>query len=325
VRAARYLAPGEVDLIEAPLPAAAPGQVVVRVSCVTLCGSDLHELTDGPRASYPRPPGFSGHECVGVVEESSAPGVRRGDRTLVITPRHDALAEYLAVEPQGLIPLPAHVEMDQGVLAQQLGTVIYCCRKLDNVLDKTVVVIGQGPAGLLFTILLARMGAKAVIGLDVVEDRLEMARQVGATHTVNALQEDVIATVGALTGGRMADLAVEVVGKEETVNLGPDLVRVHGELALFGVAKRSVFPFAYEKFMRRQLRTISSAHTLEEPGLRSFRLAMDLIARGFLDGAPLVTHRLPFSEVRQAFRLAESKQDGAIKVLLNVDDGASAR
>jgi threonine dehydrogenase-like Zn-dependent dehydrogenase len=249
----------------------------------------------------------------------------RGDRTLVITPRHDALAEYLAVEPQGLIPLPDHVEVDQGVLAQQLGTVIYCCRKLDNVLDKTVVVVGQGPAGLLFTTLLGHMGAKTVIGLDVVEHRLRMARQVGATHTVNALQADVVAAVGELTGGRMADVVVEAVGKEETINLCPDLVRVRGELALFGVAKRDVFPFAYEKFMRRQLRTVSSAHTLEEPGLRSFRLAVDLIARGFLDGAPLVTHRLPFSEVRGAFHLAESKQDGAIKVLLNVDGGASAR
>ena len=323
MKAAQYLAPGEVDLVEAPVPAVAPGQVLVRVSRVTLCGSDLHELADGPRGSYPAPPGFSGHECVGVVEESSVPGVRRGDRALIITPRHNALAEYVVVEPEGLIPLPDHVDMERGVLAQQLGTVIHCCRKLDNVLDKVAVVVGQGPAGLLFTALLSRMGARAVIGLDVVDHRIAMARRMGATHTVNVLRDEAVATVRELTAGHMADLVIEVVGKEETINLCPDLVRTRGELALFGVPKRDTFPFAYERFLRRQLRTISSAHTLHEPGLRSFRLAVDFIARGVLDTASLITHRLPFSAVRRAFQLAESKEDGAIKVLLDFDGNAS--
>ena len=321
MKAAQYLAPGDVDLTEAPAPAPAPGQAVVRVARVTICGSDLHELADGPPASYPCPPGFSGHECVGIVEVPGGPGagLRLGDRVLVIPPQHDGLAERIALDPSALIVLPDGLDLELGVLAQQLGTVIHCCRKLDNVLDKVAVVVGQGPAGLLFTTLLTCMGARAVIGLDVLPHRLAMARRMGARHTVDVAAANPVAAVRDLTGGQMADVVVEAVGKEETINLCLDLTRPRGELALFGVPKRGVFPFAYETFLRRQLRTISSAHTLHEPGLRSFRLALDLIARGVVDPAPLVTHRLPFAEVRRAFRLAAGQEEGAVKVLLDFD------
>jgi threonine dehydrogenase-like Zn-dependent dehydrogenase len=130
---------------------------------------------------------------------------------------------------------------------------------------------------------------------------------------------DPVAAVRDLTDGQMADVVIEAVGKEETINLCPELTRPRGELALFGVPKRGVFPFAYEAFLRRQLRTLSSAHTLHEPGLRSFRLALDLIARGVVDPLPLVSHRLPFPEVRRAFRLAAGLEAGAVKVLLDFD------
>ncbi|MBI3943311.1 MAG: zinc-binding dehydrogenase [Chloroflexi bacterium] len=317
MKAAQYIAPGQIDIVEVPLPVAAPGQVMLRVDKVTVCGSDLHALHDSPVESYPFLPGCSGHECVATVETADGQKVRIGDRVLVIPPGSDALVEYMALDPRYLIPIPDSLSMEQGILGQQLGTVIWCCRKLSNVLDKTVVVVGQGPAGLLFTALLYRMGAKQVIGLDVVDHRLETARRMGASHTVNVYQADPVAAVAELTRGKMADVVCEVVGKEETINLCPDLAHDHAELALFGVPKRMVFPFAYEKFLRRQLRTVTSAHTQAEADYRSFRLGLDMIAQGRIDVSPLITHRLPFTDVHRAFELAETKQDGAVKVMLD--------
>lgn len=317
MKAAQYTAPGQVELVDIPMPVPTAEQVLIQMTKLTVCGSDVHALYGSPVSDYPFAPGMTGHECVGVVVESAFPAVKPGVPMLVIPPQTNALAEYIAVEPQWLIPLPAGLGAELGVLAQQLGTVIYCCKKIENVLDKTVVIIGQGPAGLLFTMLLSRMGAKQVIGLDIVEHRLTMARRFGANHTVNVEEVDPIEAIRELTAETMVDLVVEAVGKDETINLAPDLVRSQGELVLFGVPKNVIFPFTYERFFRKQLRTYSSAYTQLEPGFRSFRLALDWIAQGRLDVAPLVTHRMPVRKIQEAFHLAETRADGAVKVLVD--------
>ena len=316
MKAAQYTAPGQIDLVEVAEPAGTDGEVIVRIDKVTICGSDLHFLHDSPAESYPWEPGQSGHECVGIVEESSALSLRRDARVLVLPPRFNAFSQYLSVEPRWLIPLPDEVGAERGILGQQLGTVVFCCRKLDNVLDKVVVVVGQGPAGLLFTMLLYHMGAKQVVGLDLVEARLAVARQIGAARTVNVQQADPVEAVRDLTDGQMADVVVEAVGKAETINLCVELVRERGEIAIFGVPKKEVLPIAMEKYLRRNVNLVTSAYAQQEPGLRSFRLALDLIAQRRLDVAPLLSHRLPFTEIREAFHLAETKEDGAVKVLL---------
>lgn len=318
MRAAQYLSPGRVELVHIPEPTPRAGEVIVCLDRATICGSDLHALYDSLPQQYPLAPGVSGHECVGVVVEPNGASIPHGERVLIIPPLANAFVDYLAVEATQLIPLPDSLPSELAVLAQQLGTVIFCCRKLHNVIDKTVVVIGQGPVGLFFTALLYRMGAKQVIGLDLIEARLALARQWGAV-TVNVAHEDPVEVVRVLTEGHMADVVVEAVGKRETINLCPDLARTGAELALFGIPKQSTLLLDYEKFFRRQLRTVSSAHTQTEPGFRSFRLAIDFITQQRLDVAPIISHRLPFSHIQQAFWLAESKNDGAIKILLEFE------
>jgi L-iditol 2-dehydrogenase len=318
VRAAQYQSPGLLSLVEVPAPDCESGQVLVWIERAGICGSDLHMLYDSPREVFPLPAGQSGHECVGIVVESQAPTFMPGERTLVIPPYADGFSELLAVSPQWLIPLPDNLDLDCSVVAQQLGTVVCCIRRLTMILGKTAVVIGQGPAGLLFSAMLHRLGARLVIGLDVVAHRLAVARQLGADHTVDVRMVDPVAAVADLTNGTMADLVIEAVGNPETINLAPHLARAEGELALFGVPKQSSFPFAYEHFLRRQLRTVASIHAQGEPGLLSFRLAVDLLACGYLDVRPLISHRLPFGEIETGFALAATKQDGAVKVLLDL-------
>lgn len=319
MKAARIFAPGEIEIIEVPMPIRNGDHVLVRMDTATVCGSDLHDMYGRPDDRYPFQPGQMGHECVGIVEVSDNNNVQPGDRMLVIPPNYNAFADYVSIAPKWLIPLPDELDTESAVLGQQLGTVIFCCRRLSNVIDKTAVVIGQGPAGLLFTALLYRMGARKVIGLDLVDHRLDVSLRVGAEHVVNVEKEDPIGIVYDLTDGDMADLVVEAVGKSETINLCAGLVRQRGQVAFFGVPKRVEEPVRLDDFLRKNVSIITSVGAQWEPGLRSFRLALDIIAQKRLDLAPLISHRVPFSRIKKAFDLAETKRDGAVKVLIKFE------
>lgn len=317
MKAARYIAPGQIAVEEVEMPEPPRGGLLIRMEIAAVCGSDLHYCADSPPESFPWKPGQSGHECVGSIEASLSEDWRPGMRTLVLPPEFNGFAEWVAVDPAYVLALPDGMAPEQGVLAQQLGTVLFCCRKLQNVLDKRFVVIGQGPAGLLFSAVLHSLGARQVIGIDLVKHRLAMARRLGVAHTIDAMRDDPVECVRQYTDGHMADGVVEAVGKAETINLCPKLVRQGGEVALFGVPKKKFLPIAMEQFLRKNVRLVASAHAQGEPGLQSFRLALGMIASRRLDVRPLITHRFPLSAIAEAFSLAETKRDGAVKVLLD--------
>ncbi len=319
MKTAQYTARGQVSFIDLAISPPNANEVLVRLKKVAICGSDLHVLYHMPSDDYPFPPGFSGHECVGVVEESRSPEFQPGNRVLVIPPKANAWTECIVVEPEWLIPIPSQVPLEEAVIAQLLGCVIYTCKKLDNVLGKRVAIVGQGPAGILFSMLLRQLGARQVIGLDIVDHRLETAAQMGADHTLNVDKDDPVEAVRELTQGHMSDVVIEAVGQEETINLCPDLVRNFGEMVLFGGPNNKVMSFGFEKFLRKQLRTTSTAHTQREAGLASFRLAMEFIDSGRSDIAPLISHQIPFSDLQCAFDLAESRKNGAVKVLIDIE------
>ena len=319
MRAVEYAAPGRAALVTVPDPEPGPQDLVLRPTLLGICGSDLHFLYDSPPASYPAKPGFSGHECIASVMEAPVEsGFHTGQRVLALAPDYDAFAEYLVARPASVIPVPEGIATAQALLAQQLGTVVFCCRKLSTVVDRHVVVVGQGPAGLLFTMMLQRMGAATVTGLDIVDHRLALARRLGATHTVHCEHADPVDAVHHHTGGAMADLVVEAVGKAETINLCARLVRSGGEVAIFGVPKHEHIPLMLEHFMRKNARIITSIFAQREAGLRSFRLALALISSGRVDPSPLMSHQLPFADIVRGFSLAESKREGAVKVLLEL-------
>src|SRR5262249_3035739 len=159
-------------------------------------------------------------------------------------------------------------------------TVIWACKKLPNLLDQTVVVLGQGPAGLNFTALLRGLGARWIAVTDVLPRRLEVARALGATDAIDARETDPVSAVLRLTGGRGADVVVEAVGIEETVNQAYAMVRPLGAVLVFGVPRHESFPsFRFAEAFRKQATTISSVHAQQEPGLASFRLALDFLAQ----------------------------------------------
>ena len=111
---------------------------------------------------------------------------------------------------------------------------------------------------------------------------------------------------------------IEAAGEAETINLAPALVKTYGHILFFGIPRAYGFTFDYETFFRKYATTTSIAGAAFEPGEKSSWLALDLVASGAIDVTPLLTHRLPFDRVPEAYELARDRSDGAIKVVIDM-------
>ena len=320
MRAVQVIAPGKVEFVEAPAPTLKPGHALVRTLLLSLCGSDVHLIHHLPPDAYPLGVGTTGHEMIGVVEAVDAPdsGVSIGDVALTLAPQQEAMAEYYLAPIDDVLVLPNGRPLEHLLMAQQLGTVIFACKRLPNVMGKDVVVIGQGSAGLHFDFMLRRMGAERVIGLDVKEARVAAGLKFGATHTVNDATIDALEAIQEITGGKLADLVVEASGEIEAINIAAHLTKVGGHLLFFGIPRATTFDFDFWTLFRKYCYTTSAGASALEPGRRSFHTALDSIANGVIDVSPMLTHRFPFERVMETYELARTRDDGVIKVVIEM-------
>jgi threonine dehydrogenase-like Zn-dependent dehydrogenase len=225
------------------------------------------------------------------------------------------LGELFLSEAAMTVPVPEG-PVEELVLAQPLGTVVHACLKLPNVLGQTAIVLGQGPMGQLFTALLRQMGVLRVIAVDLLPERLEVSRQMGATHVVCGDAEVALEAVRDITGGAMADFAVEAVGEQETVDEAATLVRRNGTVLVFGVPHSPRYDLHFTEIFRREARLISSVG----PDIqREFPIAVEMIASGALNVKPLVTHQMPYTQMQEAYSMFAERRDGVIKAVLRCD------
>ena len=319
MKATQVMAPGEAVLVDVEPPAWRPGHALVRPLRLSLCGSDIRMLDHAAPSEYPFPPGTTGHEMVGVVEQTDPVGpLCPGDLTLTLAPGHRAMCSLYCAPLEHALPLPAGKPVEQLLQAQQLGTVIYACQRLPNVIGKDVAVIGQGSAGLWFCFQLKRMGARRIVAIDLEPARLALSRHFGATDMVLNSGQNVPCQVEELTEGRLVDLVVEAAGELSAINLSVELVRKHGDILFFGYPRGQYLSFNFEKFFHQCCRATTIVGRAEEPDQTSTRLALEIIAQGEINVQPMLTHHLPFEQVLEAYELQRTRADGAIKIVVEM-------
>ena len=332
MKAARITGPMKIEIVEVEKPEVEEGQILVQSKVAAICGSDMpHFLNERPM-EYPLAPGAPGHENIGVVVQTRCKEYKEGDEVLGLPIGGRGFAEYFASVPAGTVRLPAGDVEDKLVVAQPLGTVIHACRKLfhpllhpgrgeDGPLDveswrlpgTKVAIVGQGPIGLLFTAMMRSMEAETIIGIDLVDYRLDAAMKMGATHVINNSNSDAIEMVRKITDGAMVDLAIEAVGKDSTVNDCFALTRKGGIVLNFGVPRKSVYELRFPELFRKELKLLGSVG----PEVQiDFPPAVDLVANDKMDVSHIISHRLPLDDTQKGFEMAAEKKDGAIKVLL---------
>jgi threonine dehydrogenase-like Zn-dependent dehydrogenase len=257
----------------------------------------------------------------GTVVATNGKKFRPGDKVLAVPVNQRGLFERYIVSEARAIPVDPRVPRNRAFLAQPLGTVIYALKKLPQVLDKDVVIVGQGPIGQMFAACMRMLGAREIIAVELVESRLSLSTRMGATAPINPNRIDVAAEVGRITAGAMADIVVEAVGHaDHALNLAQSLVKHSGRLLYFGVPPEKVDGIAWREAFARNI----TVHTSVNPDFsRDFPLAMRWLAEGRIDLAPLVTHTYPLRDIQTAFETFRDRKDGAQKVVVEFPAGKS--
>lgn len=314
--AGHITAPLQIELIDIPEPTLPdePGHIIFQPELTCLCGSDLPYF-DGQYRTDPHQVGHSLHEMIGTITATNGKRFTAGDRVLAIPINQVGIFERMPLAEDRAIPLDPRPEEPHALLAQPLGTALFAMRKLPALYGKTVVVVGQGPMGQIFNAILKGSGARLVIGIDRLESRTTLSRQMGATHAFCCQSdEEAVAAVTDLTDGAMADVVIEAVGhKDIALNQCIKLCTYGGRILSFGVPHETVDGVRWYDVLVKNL----TIHGSINPDFRvDFPLAMQLIAEDRIDLRPILTHRFPLAEIQTAFETFYEKRDGAQKVLV---------
>ncbi len=313
--------PGCIELVEVPEPKLSPtpenpqgiGEIIFQPECTCLCGSDLpyfSMMKEVQRLEV----GHSLHEMIGTVVATNGKRFEPGERVLAVPLDQQGLFERFILTEDRAIHVDKRVPEEQALMAQPLGTVIFALKKLPEILDKDVAVVGAGPIGQLFCAALSNLGAREIISVDLLESRLEVSPHMGATAVVCNTNADPVAAVKKILGGHLPDIVIEVVGHEDQAfNLCLDLCRENGRILYFGVPPEHLDGIRWRDLFFKNI----TVHTSVNPDFRrDFPLAMKWIGEGRIDVSPILTHRFPLSEIQTAFEIFRDRKEGALKVLV---------
>lgn len=344
MKALVYHGPGEIAWEERPAPALQdPGDVIVRISKTTICGTDLAILKGGVPTVAPGR--IIGHEATGHITAvgPAVSDLRVGDHVIVpctsscgrcpqcrrglysgcvrggwmLGNTIDGVQAELARVPladSSLHRIPRGMDEEAALmLADILPTGLEVgVQKGEVGLGDTVAVIGAGPVGLA-TIMAAQFFAPArVIAVDIDENRLALARKLGATHTVNNRAGDARQQIMALTGGDGVDVAIEVIGSPATCELAQAIIGPGGRMANIGIYSKSVELHKHELWTRNVTIRMGVVNTSSIPAL------LKLINASKLDPAQLISHRFRLDEILHAYDVfRHAAEEQAIKIVLS--------
>ena len=349
MRANVFHGTNDIRVEEVERPRASFGDAVIRVTLTTICGTDLHIL----RGEYPVKPGLIiGHEPVGVIEELGVgvTGYSVGDRVLVgaITPCgqcraclsnqlsqcghgegyeaiggwrfgntiNGAQAEYLRVPnaQANLARIPDELSDEQVVLLADIASTGFSGAESGNIrIGDSVVVFAQGPIGLCATAGAKLKGATLIVAIDGDDNRLAMAKRMGADVVLDYRNVDVVAEVQRLTGGG-ADVAIEALGSQQTFESALRSLRPGGTLSSLGVYSGKL-QMPYESFAAG-LGDHRIVTTLCPGGKERMRRLMEVVRSGRVDLTPLLTHTFALDKIVDAYELFGERKDGVLKVAI---------
>jgi len=318
----------DLRIEDVEVPEVEAGEVLVRVKAATTCGTDLKIFRRGYVEKVIKLPTVFGHEWAGEVVEvgegldwpkkgmriragNSAPCLhcsmcQKGKYNLCenMIWLWGAYAEYIKVPARMVLvnmqEIPQHVSYEEASITEPLACVLHGAEEAGAKLGDTVTIVGAGPIGLLHLLTAKRKGAGKIISIDLVEERLNFARKLGADETINAGKENLVEKVRRLTGGYGADIVVEAIGLPATWEQALKLVRKGGTVLEFGGCPPGTEIKVDTELLHYGEVTVRGAfHTTP----LHFKKAFSLIASRTIDVRPLVTRKMKLEEIKEAFEI----------------------
>ncbi len=331
----------QLDLVNMPVPEPRDDELLIRIKACGICGSDVHGY-DGSTGRR-LPPLVMGHEAAGIVESvgKAVSDFRPGDRVTfdstvyctacfyclrgqanlcdnrevigVSTPtfrRMGAFAEFVTVPARIAYRLPDNLPFTHAAMIEAVSVAVHAASLTPIALDDAVVVVGAGMIGLLTLQAVRLSGAGKILVVDVDEARLELARSLGATHTFNSRNADVIPQVLDHTDGRGADASIECVGSTVPVKLAIDSVCKGGAVTLVGNIAPTI-ELGLQSVVTRQIRLQGSCASSGE-----YPACISLLSRGAIQVEPLISAVAPLEDGAAWFDRLYQHEPGLLKVVL---------
>ena len=348
--AARLYGPKDLRIDHVPHPGApGPGQVLLRVTAVGICGSDLHTYQDARIGDTPlQSPLTLGHEFAGIVEEVGPgviedgefsplhPGTRvavdpaqpcgrcemceQGHQNLCrrlhfcgLYPDEGSLSQWMLVPAHTCFPVPESIDDAAAALLEPLGVAIHATDLAKARVADSAVIVGAGPIGLSLLQTLRASGAQPIYVIDQFPWRLALAAKLGGIP-INFQEQGPVAAVQQATHGRGVDIAVEAAWADHSIQWCAEMTRLGGRLVLVGIPGNNRFEMNHATARRKGL-TIYMSRRMKHVYPR----AIQLVQSGTVNVNALISHRFALTDAPAAFALNDAYQDQVVKVIIDVN------
>jgi L-iditol 2-dehydrogenase len=331
----------KLELRDLPTPDTGPADLLVRVKACGICGSDVHgyDGSTGRRI----PPVVMGHEAAGVVERAgpAADGFSPGDavtfdstvwcgecpfcragainlcdrrRVLGVScaeyRRDGCFAEFVAIPARIAYRLPPNMPFEHAAMTEPVSIAVHAVSRAAPALGERAVVVGAGMIGYFVVQALRAAGCADVIALDLDDAKLGMAKDAGATHTLKANAPDIIDQIQHRTAGRGADIVIEAVGANASVQTAVAAARKGGRVVLVGNLSPKV-DLPLQAAVTRELTLLGSAASRGE-----YPACLDMISSGRIRVQPLLSATAPLADGPRWFERLYAHEPGLNKVVL---------
>ncbi|MGD8625603.1 MAG: NAD(P)-dependent alcohol dehydrogenase [Anaerolineae bacterium] len=344
MRLSRLYGIRDLRLETAPRPVPGPGEVLLRVMAVGVCGSDVHYYLEGRIGDQVvTDPIIMGHEFSARVAGlgpgveglevgqlvAVEPGIACGGcemcqqghpnlcphvRFCGTPPIDGVLAEYTIMPAENCFPLPAGFSPEAGALLEPLGIAIHTVDLAHLQVGQTVAVLGAGPIGLLVAAVARAAGAGQVFITEPLAYRRRFAQEYAADAAFDPDRDDVVAEILILTGGRGVDVAFEAAGAPETPQQAAAMARIGGAVIIAGIPADDTMTFSASTVRHKGL-TIKLVRRMKHTYPRAIRL----VQAGLVDVEALVSHRLPLARAAEAFEMVAGYEDGVLRAVIQIE------
>lgn len=326
-------------------PKAGKGKVVVSIEYVGICGSDVHYYHSGRCGAYEvdlSQDFMLGHECGGVIAEvgEGVTGLKVGDKValepgitcgncefckagkynlcpdvifLATPPVQGCNMEFIEYPQEYCFKLPEHLSTKEGALIEPLSVGMHAANQGNVGVGDTVVILGAGCIGLTTLLACRAHGCGTVIVSDLVDARLDKAKELGADHVLNGKNCDVIEEIRRITGGRLADKVFETAGSPVTIRQTPFAAGRGATVTLVGISVQPEIEFNFAQVMDKEL-SIQSVFRYRN----IYPRAIAAVASGAVNVKGIVTHEFDFDHIQDAYDEAVNNKTDLVKAVIKV-------